>query len=87
MEGELVIFHIIDPRLLEDGRIRVLFDQRGSSASFEVHAGGKAFQCSDYFLRQILYGFQTPESAAEAMIALAVKASNLGIHPTAFGRG
>lgn len=71
MEGELVIFHIIDPRLLEDGRIRVLLDQRGSSASFEVHAGGNAFQCSDYFLRQILYGFQTPESVAEAMIALA----------------
>ena len=87
MEGELVLFHIIDPRLLEDERIRVLFDQRESSTSFEVYVDGNAFQCSDYFLRQILYGFQTPESAAQTMIALAAKASGLGIHPTAFGLG
>lgn len=87
MEGELVIFHIIDPRLLEDDRIRVLLDNRGSSASFEIQAGVNAFQCSDYFLRQILYGFQTPASVAEAMTALAVRASNIGVHPTAFGRG
>ncbi|HMH54305.1 MAG TPA: hypothetical protein VK548_28985 [Candidatus Acidoferrum sp.] len=83
MEGELVLFHIVDPRLLETERIRrVLFDRRGNGA-FEVDAGGNTFQCSDYFLRQLLYGFQTPDSVAETMNALALKTSELGILPTA----
>jgi hypothetical protein len=81
MEGELVVFHMIDPRLLEDGRIRVLPDQQKRGTFFEVHADGGWFQCSDYFFRQILYGFQTPASVAQAMVAFAEKASNLGIHP------
>lgn len=76
MEGEVSIFHLIDPSLIQDQKIRVLPD-----LTFEVTVDKVRFNLSDYFLRQIVYGFQTPASIAKSMIDFAEKILKIGMHP------
>jgi hypothetical protein len=69
MDGTVGLFHILDPQILENPQIRFAPDRQRDGVCFEVHVDGGAFSCSDYFLRPILYGFQTVESVAETMVA------------------